>query len=92
MYPNRSPARPNSLDDSVHDFEGEPDAVVNTSAILVRAIIARGLEELVNKVPIGSVHFDYISNEYPPFLTTSEDRSPPSKPADTAFLAAAANS
>ncbi len=47
-------------DGGVGDFEMETGAVLDGTAVLVSALVATVLEELVEEVAVGSVDFDAV--------------------------------
>ena len=48
-----------SVCNSICDLEAEANAVLDTPTVLIRAVITRSLEELVDKIAVGSMYLDY---------------------------------
>ena len=46
--------------DAFHDLKVQPDAVLEATAVLVRAVVGDRARELVQQVPMGGVDFDHV--------------------------------
>ena len=59
-YPNSGPLSANSLHHSICNFQSKSTPPLHTPAILIRALVAYILYELVYEVPIGAVDLNAV--------------------------------
>ena len=60
-------ARPfgtHGLHDGIDDLEREAQTILDRPSVLVRAVVGHGLQELVQKVPIGRMHLDAVETGF----------------------------
>ena len=60
-------ARPfgaHGLHDGIDDLEREAQTILDRPSVLVRPVVGYGLQELVQKVPIGRMHLDAVETGF----------------------------